>query len=113
MIEEFNMAFRGDIKALALGALQNEPLHGYEVVRRIRESGVAGKLSEGQIYPYLHELEEDGFVTAEWRTDTGAAPRRVYQLTPAGIAELTRQKQAWQKFAIGIGSILGGEVGHA
>jgi PadR family transcriptional regulator PadR len=107
------MAFRGDIKALALGTLQSEPLHGYEVVRRIRESGVAGKISEGQIYPYLHELEEEGFVTAEWKTDTGAAPRRVYRLTPAGVAELARQKETWKRFALGIGSILGGEVGHA
>ncbi len=41
------MAFKGDIKALILGALQLEPLHGYEIVRRIRETGGVGRLSEG------------------------------------------------------------------
>ena len=101
------MAFRGDIKALILGTLQSEPLHGYEIVRRIRETGGAGRLSEGQIYPYLHELEGAGLVTAEWQTDTGAAPRRVYQLTPGGRAELVRHKAAWEKFVVGIGSVLG------
>lgn len=100
------MAFRGDIKALILGALQTEPLHGYEIVRRIRETGGAGKLSEGQIYPYMHELEAAGLVTAEWQTDTGAAPRRVYQLTPDGTKELAKQKAAWSKFVSGVGSLL-------
>ncbi|MDR3688246.1 MAG: PadR family transcriptional regulator [Fimbriimonas sp.] len=104
------MAFRGDIKAMVLGTLQAEPLHGYEIVRRIRESGGAGRLSEGQIYPYLHELEEDGFLTAEWKTDTGAAPRRVYQLTPNGRAELARHQETWRKFVSGVGSVLGGEM---
>ena len=101
------MAFKSDIKALILGTLQAEPLHGYEIVRRLRESGGTGKLSDGQIYPYLHELEEAGQVTAEWRTDTGAAPRRVYQLTPVGRVELSHHRAQWEKFVSGIGSVLG------
>ena len=104
------MAFRGDIKALILGTLQSESLHGYEIVRRIRETGGAGRLSEGQIYPYLHELEEAGMVTAEWQTDTGAAPRRVYQLTPKGHAELAKHKAVWDQFVSGVGALLSGNV---
>jgi PadR family transcriptional regulator PadR len=104
------MAFRIDIKAMILGTLQAEPLHGYEIVRRIRESGGAGKLSEGQIYPYLHQLEEAGLVTAEWQTDTGAAPRRVYQITPEGKLELSSHRAQWEKFVAGVGSVLGSSV---
>lgn len=100
------MAFKGDIKALILGALQTEPLHGYAIVRRIRETGGVGKLTEGQIYPYLHELEAQNLVTAEWQTDTGAAPRRVYQLTPEGRKELENQRKAWTKFVAGIGAVM-------
>jgi len=104
------MAFKSDIKALILGTLQSEPLHGYEIVRRIRETGGVGKLSEGQIYPYLHQLEEAGQVTAEWQTDTGAAPRRVYQLTPAGKVELSHHRAQWEKFISGVSSVLGQNV---
>ena len=100
------MAFRGDINALILGALEVKPLHGYEIVRRIREAGGGGKLSEGQIYPYLHKLEEDHFVTAEWQTDTGAAPRRVYQITPSGVVELDHQRALWKKFVAGINTLM-------
>ena len=102
------MAFRSDIGALILGALQVEQLHGYEIVRRIREAGGAPKLAEGQIYPYLHKLEEEGFVLAEWHTDTGGAPRRVYRLTEGGLLELERHQRQWEKFAAGVGSILRG-----
>jgi len=100
------MAFRSDINALILAALQTEPLHGYQIVRRIRETGGAGKLSEGQIYPFLHKLEAAGLVSAEWQTDTGGAPRRVYQISEAGTKELEKQREHWRKFVSGVGSIL-------
>jgi PadR family transcriptional regulator PadR len=100
------MAFRSDINALVLGALQAEPLHGYQIVKRIRETGGAGKLSEGQIYPYLHKLEAEGLVSAEWQTDTGGAPRRVYQINEAGLRELQKHREHWHKFVSGVGSIL-------
>lgn len=102
------MAFRGDLNALILGTLQSGPLHGYQIVRRLRETGAANKLSEGQIYPYLHELESEGFLSAEWETDTGAAPRKVYRLTPKGVAELERHKAAWQRFSSGVAELLAG-----
>ena len=101
------MAFRGDIKALILGTLQSESLHGYEIVRRIRETGGARRLSEGQVYPYLHQLEGVGMVTAEWLTDTGVALRRVYKLTPEGRAELTRHRAFWEKLVARLCSALG------
>jgi DNA-binding PadR family transcriptional regulator len=100
------MAFRGDMNALILGTLGSEALHGYQIVKRIREAGGATKLSEGQIYPYLHRLEESGLVTAHWQTDTGAAPRRVYEITPKGRKELDHQRALWEKFASGVGALL-------
>lgn len=100
------MPFRSDLSALILATLQAAPLHGYEIVRRIRDAGVAQKLTEGQIYPYLHRLEEDRLVSAEWQTDTGAAPRRVYRLTEAGTKELIRQRGEWKNFADGVSMLM-------
>ena len=103
------MAFRGDINALILAALQAGPEHGYQIVRRLREAGAVSKLSEGQIYPYLHELEGEGLLAAEWQTDTGAAPRKVYRITPKGEGELHKHRDAWEKFSSGVGSLLAGQ----
>ena len=104
------MAFRGDMGALILGALQSGPQHGYQIVRRIKETGAAGKLTEGQIYPYLHKLEGESLVSAEWQTDTGAAPRRVYHLTEDGLQELERQRSLWAKFTSGVSALLAVEA---
>ena len=104
------MSFRSDIGTLVLGALQAGPLHGYQIVRRIKEKGDLQRLTEGQVYPYLHKLERQGFVLAEWQTDTGAAPRKVYELTQAGLAELDRQRGVWEKFSAGVSSILAAEL---
>jgi len=70
-------------------------------------------MKEGQVYPYLHRLEDSGQVKAEWETDTGAAPRRVYQLTPKGRKELDKQRQLWKKFVSGVGSVLVAETSKA
>lgn len=100
------MAFRTDLNAMILGTLQAGPQHGYQIVRTIRDAGGAPKLTEGQIYPYLHKLEEQGMLSAEWQTDTGAAPRKVYELTKKGLKELEHQRSAWEKFSQGVGAIL-------
>ena len=101
------MAFRGDINALILATLEDRALHGYEIVKRLRESESVGKLSEGQIYPHLHKLEANGLLTATWDTDTGGAPRRVYQITESGMTELAQQKKAWAHFAESVSNLLG------
>jgi len=109
------MAFRGDISALVLAVLDPDPLHGYQIARSLKEKGGVGKMTEGQIYPYLHKLEADGLVTAHWDTETGGAPRRMYQLTEAGLRELQKQRKVWKEFVSGVGllmnqgTVLGGE----
>ncbi|HLK13198.1 MAG TPA: helix-turn-helix transcriptional regulator [Fimbriimonadaceae bacterium] len=91
------MEFGGDIKALILGTLQAKPLHGYEIVRLIRKTGGARRLSEGQMYPYLHELEGVGMLRSEWVTDAEERSRRVYELTQAGTEELARPRSLWER----------------
>ena len=100
------MAFRGDINALILGALHSGPQHGYQIVKAIRGATSAQKLAEGQVYPYLHRLEREGAVAAEWQTDTGGPARRVYQLTESGLKQLDQHRRVWREFSQGIGSLL-------
>lgn len=100
------MAFRGDISALILAVLDPAPLHGYHIARSLKEQGGAAKMTEGQIYPYLHKLEAVGLVTARWDTETGGAPRRIYQLTEAGVQELQKQRKIWKEFVSGVSILM-------
>ena len=76
------------------------PLHGYGVARRIEEtSGHRLTLNYGTLYPALVKLEQEGFVTAEWRPSENNRRAKFYALTPAGRKQLARETRDWQRTA--------------
>lgn len=101
------MAFRSDLDALILGVLQAGQLHGYEITKRINRQGeTVLSVKEGQLYPILHRLENDGMIAAEWIPQEGKPARKVYSLTRKGHGELAQKQQAWIDFARRIDTIL-------
>ncbi len=101
------MAFKTDLEAMILGAVAESPLHGYGIVKVIRErSAGALKAGEGQLYPILHRMEDTGWLVADWQPQEGKPPRKVYELTEEGRAELAKRKKAWTEFSQAVNSIL-------
>ena len=74
----------GRLRLYLLRLLDEEPRHGYEVIRMLRDQfmGVYAP-SPGTIYPRLARLEEEGLVTHD-----EADGRKVYRITDAGRQEL-------------------------
>ncbi len=72
--------------------------YGYGILRALRaREGGPWSTTEATVYPLLHDLEEDGYLTSRWRTtDEGVPPRRVYALTPAGRELLEELQAAWR-----------------
>ena len=104
---------KGSTPSLLLAILADGPRHGYAIAREIeRRTDRALRLGEGSLYPALLALEQDGFVTSRWETapagSGGATSRKVYTITPAGLAELTRRTQDWRRFVASIERVLGG-----
>src|SRR5579875_3753285 len=100
------MAFRGDLEALVLGALDAGEAHGYEIARRIKVvSDEALAVGEGLLYPALHALERDGLVAAEWVAQEGKPNRKVYRLTESGRGALAKKRKEWQRFAVGVAAV--------
>ena len=81
------------------------PAHGYAVIEdlRRRSDGVFD-LPEGTVYPAMHRLERDGRLASEWDTVSGRR-RRVYRLTPAGVAALDAKRQQWTAFSFAMRSV--------
>jgi len=76
------------------------PLHGYGVARRIEETSRNRiTLNYGTLYPALLKLEQEGFVTAEWRQSENNRRAKYYSLTPAGRKELARETREWHRTA--------------
>lgn len=103
------MSYRTDTKALVLAVLLDKPLHGYGISREIKlRSEDTLKLGEGQLYPILHGLEEQGWIAGEWEMQDGDPPRKVYAITDSGRGELEKRAQSWLSYAGAVASVLKG-----
>jgi DNA-binding PadR family transcriptional regulator len=79
----------GSLRLYLLRLLDEEPRHGYEVIRLLRDRfmGVYSP-SPGTIYPRLARLEEEGLVTHD-----EVDGRKVYRITEAGREELRNRSE--------------------
>ena len=66
-------------------------MYGYELTQRVKElTGDKIQITEGALYPTLHALENDGFVTTEIEY-IGKRVRKYYTLSPEGKTK-TKEK---------------------
>jgi PadR family transcriptional regulator, regulatory protein PadR len=73
---------KGLLDLVILQFLSNEPMHGYQVITKIRKTyGVY--FGPSTIYPLLGTLEKKGYIESNWNTDF-ERPRKVYSLTNEG-----------------------------
>ena len=73
---------KGELKYLLLELLADEPMHGYEIIRRLEEESKGMySPSPGSVYPTLQMLEDQGYVVSEELDG-----KRVYRITEEGRA---------------------------
>lgn len=81
---------------MILGILVSGESYGYAIIKAVRElSGNELEWTDGMLYPVLHRLQEQGFVSAIWRTGDNGRRRKYYQITDRGIEELGRLRKQW------------------
>jgi DNA-binding PadR family transcriptional regulator len=82
---------------LVLAILAEGDSYGYAIIKRVTElSGGHLQWTDGMLYPVLHRLERQDFVTARWRESDNGRRRKYYRITQEGRAELEAQRQQWQ-----------------
>ena len=75
-------------------------LHGYGIARRIEETSKNRlSLNYGTLYPALLKLEQEGFVSAEWKQSENNRRAKFYALTAAGRKQLAREEREWHQTA--------------
>ncbi len=90
---------------------EGEPLHGYEIIRRLeaRSQGYF-RFKEGLIYPRLHRMEQDGLLESRWLGQPGTRQRKMYTVTGKGRHQLEVEMQQWQTFSQRMDQLLGLEA---
>src|SRR5437868_12420497 len=90
---------RGSAELAILLVLKDQPLHGYEIARRIeQDTGGVLHFTLASLYPLLYRMEKRGWTRAAWETTPGGVKRRCYSLTAAGAKQLKASRREWTVF---------------
>ena len=98
---------QGTLDLLILKILALEPLNGFAVGQRLRQvSGEILQVSDGSLYPALHKLEQEGWITAEWKQTENNRRAKFYSLTRAGRRQLEKESANWQRLSNAISALI-------
>ena len=88
----------GSASMMILGLIYREDMYGYQITEKLKEkSDNTFVIKAGTLYPILHSLEKDGFVTSYEKVFNGKL-RKYYSITDEGVKEYDRKKSEWTDF---------------
>jgi PadR family transcriptional regulator, regulatory protein PadR len=99
---------QGTLDMLILKTLVFGPAHGHGITSQIRQStSDALVVAHGSLYPALHRLQRDGFISAKWdKAPDKNREFKYYRLTAAGRRRLIQQQSKWDELVRAIGSVM-------
>jgi PadR family transcriptional regulator len=91
---------QGTLDLLILKTVAREPLHGWGISKRIQVlSGETLSVGQGSLYPALHRLEQQGWISAEWKASDLGRSAKFYALTREGKKQLDRELRIWERLS--------------
>jgi PadR family transcriptional regulator PadR len=91
---------QGTLDLLILKTLALEPTHGWGIAQRIQQvSSDVLQVQQGSLYPALHRLEHQGWITSKWGESENARRAKFYSLTRAGKQQLERETENWRRLS--------------
>jgi len=89
---------QGTLDMLILQTLQWGPQHGLGIGQVIRQkSEELIKIEAGSLYPALHRLEQQGWLSSEWKVSEKNQRAKYYRLTRAGKKQLLAEQSKWKQ----------------
>jgi PadR family transcriptional regulator PadR len=107
MVDHQTELLQGTLDLLILKALALVPLHGLGIARRI-EQVTRGTfcVKAGSLFPALHRMEEEGWLSSSWGESENNRRAKYYQLTKAGRRQLETEKEKWGRISLAIARAL-------
>src|SRR5580692_12519575 len=103
---------QGTLDMLILQTLQWGAQHGYGISQAIRaSSGEVLQVETGSLYPALHRLERQKWVSAEWKKSESNQRAKFYKITALGKKQLAADYERWGKLVATIEGIMRAEGG--
>jgi PadR family transcriptional regulator, regulatory protein PadR len=98
---------QGTLDLLILKSLVAGELHGLGISRRVQQitSGTFD-VKPGSLFPALHRMEEEGWISAFWGDSENNRRAKYYRLTKAGQKQLEAETKRWGRISWAIAQAL-------
>ena len=97
---------KGTTPVLVMSVLKDEDLYGYKIIKKLKiRSENVFEMSEGTLYPILHALEKEKFLTSYWEEQDGRR-RKYYHLTDKGLKQFEEKKKEFVAFTDNVKRVL-------
>jgi transcriptional regulator len=103
-----NDKLQGTLTLLVLRTLDARgPLHGYALCSYIHSiSDELLQVEEGSLYPALHRMEQDGWISSKWDVTEKGRKAKIYAITARGKKQLTYEEESWARLTRGVTRVL-------
>lgn len=98
---------QGTLDLLILKILALQPHNGWAIGQRLKQvSSEVLQVSDGSLYPALHKLEQEGWITAEWKATENNRRAKFYSLTRLGRKQLEKEAANWERLSGAIAQVI-------
>ena len=99
---------KGSHELIILKLLSRQDMYGYQLIQQMSLlSDDVFCMSQGSLYPFLHALEDKGYIQSYLQLENGRE-RRFYHLTQSGHKALEDKERQWDLYTRAMARILGG-----
>ena len=107
MVKAKNDVLQGTLVLMVLRTLAREPMHGYGITLHIQAASEnLLRVEEGSLYPALHRMEQEGWISAQWGTSENNRRARYYRLTAKGRKQLAEEEKNWERLTQAVAQVL-------
>ena len=102
-----NDLVQGTLDLLILRTIALGPMHGWAIAKRIQQvSREVLQVQQGSLYPALHRLEQQGWISAKWAESETGRQAKFYALTPEGRKKLEQETANWGRLSAAINLVI-------
>ena len=92
--ERFSAIRKGLLEFLILRIVASNKVYVADMLERLSDTEFATQ--EGTLYPLLSKMRREGLVDYEWQESDAGPPRKYYELTAKGKAQLAELNEYWK-----------------
>jgi PadR family transcriptional regulator PadR len=108
-VSKSNDLVQGTLDMLILRVIALQPMHGWAIAQRIHQmSGEVLQVGQSALYPSLHKLEQNGWISSEWAVSENNRRAKYYDLTRDGRKALQQETARWDRLSAAISQLMRG-----